>query len=135
MPVLEQVLERYPEQVKVVFKQFPLRSHPFADKAARASMAAFHMGKFWAFHDLLFKNYNKINDQKIEEIRTKLGLDAGKFVREMSADRTRASINADIRNGSEAGVRGTPTVFVNGKELRNKSLAGFQRAIDDALGK
>ncbi len=135
VPVLDQVLERYPGKVKVVFKHFPLRSHPFADKAARASMAAFHMGKFWAFHDLLFKNYNQISDQKIEEVRAKLDLDAGKFAREMSADRTRARISADIRNGSEAGVRGTPTVFVNGKELRNKSLAGFQRAIDDALEK
>jgi protein-disulfide isomerase len=133
VPVLEQVLERNPGQVKVVFKHFPLRSHAFADKAARASMAAYQMGKFWEFHDLLFKYYNQLSDRKIEDVRVQLGLDAKQFQQAMSADHIRSRIGADLRNGAEAGVRGTPTVFVNGKVLRNKSLGGFQRAIDEAL--
>ena len=83
MPVLEQVLEQYPQQVKLVFKNFPLRSHSFAYKAAQASMAAEQQGKFWEFHDLLFKNYNRINDQKITEIMNDLNLDADQFQRAM----------------------------------------------------
>jgi protein-disulfide isomerase len=130
VPVLEQVLEQYPQQVKVVFKNFPLRSHKYAFKAAQAAMAAEKQGKFWEFHDLLFKNYNRINDQKITEIITRLNLDADQFQREMQDPAIKSQINADLSNGNSAGVRGTPTVFINGKVLRDKSLKGFQRQIN-----
>lgn len=133
MPVLEQLLEQYPTQVKVVFKQFPLRSHKFADQASRATIAAAEQGKFWPFHDLLFENYNRINDSKIEEIRTTLNLDADRFARAMSAEPTTQTIKADIDDGQAAGVRGTPTLFVNGQLLRDKSLRGMRRAIQQAL--
>jgi len=133
VPVLEQVLEQYPQQVKVVFKHFPLQSHKFAYKAALATMAADKQGKFWEFHDLLFKDYNNINDQKIEEIRASLNLDADQFQREMLDPGIKAQIDADLRNGDSAGVRGTPTVFINGKLLRDKSLRGFQQQINQEL--
>jgi len=133
VPVLEQVLEQYPQQVKVVFKHFPLQSHKFAYKAAQATMAADKQGKFWEFHDLLFKDYNNINDQKIEEIRASLNLDADQFQREMLDPGIKAQIDADLRNGNSAGVRGTPTVFINGKLLRDKSLRGFHQQINQEL--
>ena len=135
MPVLEQVLEQYKGQVKVVFKHFPLRSHAFAYKAAQASIAAQRQGKFWLFHDMLFRQYNHINDQRINEIRKVLKLDRSQFEKEMAATRTSARITGDVTHGRDAGVRGTPTVFVNGKVLRTKTLAGFRRAIAAALGK
>jgi protein-disulfide isomerase len=133
VPVLEQVLERFPQQVKVIFKHFPLRNHKYAFKAAQASMAADKQGKFWEFHDLLFKDYSNLNDQKVTEIRTSLNLDADQFQREMLDPGIKAQIDADLRNGNSAGVRGTPTVFINGKLLRDKSLKGFQRQINQEL--
>ena len=96
-------------------------------------MAAGRQGKFWEFHDLLFKDYNKLNDKKVDEIRTSLNLDADQFQREMSDPAITAHINADIRNGNSAGVSGTPTVFVNGKLLRDRSLQGFQQKINQAI--
>jgi protein-disulfide isomerase len=133
VPVLEQVLEKFPQQVKVIFKHFPLRNHKYAFKAAQASMAADKQGKFWEFHDLLFKDYSKLNDQKVTEIRTSLNLDADQFKREMLDPGIKALIDADLRNGKSAGVRGTPTIFINGKLLRDKSLKGFQRQINQEL--
>jgi protein-disulfide isomerase len=133
VPVLEQVLEKFPQQVKVIFKHFPLRNHKYAFKAAQASMAADKQGKFWEFHDLLFKDYSKLNDQKVTEIRTSLNLDADQFQREMLDPGIKALIDADLRNGKSAGVRGTPTIFINGKLLRDKSLKGFQRQINQEL--
>ena len=65
MPVLEQVLEKNPDKVKLVFKNFPLRNHKFAMPAATAALAAEKQGKFWEFHDLLFKDYNRLNEQKV----------------------------------------------------------------------
>lgn len=96
-------------------------------------MAAEKQGKFWEFHDLLFKNYNRINDQKITEIMTDLNLDADQFQRAMQDPAIKAQIDADLRNGNTAGVRGTPTIFINGKLLRDRSLAGFQRQINEEL--
>ena len=74
MPQLEQLLKKYPDQIKLVFKNFPIRSHKYAVKAAAAALAAAREDKFWEFHDKLFENYNRLNDQKISEIAGQLGL-------------------------------------------------------------
>ena len=135
MPLLEQVLEKYPADVKIVYKNFPLRNHKFAMKAATAALAAESQGKFWEFHDLLFKNYNKLNDQKISEIALELGLDQTEFNKKMKDPKITAMIRQDVREGAQAGVRGTPTIFINGRRLKDRSLKGFQAAIDKELQK
>jgi protein-disulfide isomerase len=135
VPVLEQVLETYPDDVKIVFKNFPLRNHKFAMKASIAALAAESQGKFWEFYDLLFKNYNKLNDQKIREIALELGLDQTEFKKKMKDPKITAIIRQDVREGAQAGVRGSPTIFINGRRLNNRSLKGFQAAIDKELQK
>jgi protein-disulfide isomerase len=135
VPVLEQVLEKYPDDVKIVFKNFPLRNHKFALKAATAALAAKSQGKFWEFHDLLFKNYNKLNDQKINEIALGLGLDQTEFEKKMKDPGIKAMIRQDLRDGAQAGVNATPTVFINGRRLKNRTLQGFQTAVDKELQK
>ena len=133
MPELEQVLEKCPNQVKLVFKNFPLRDHKFAMQAAIAALAAEKQGKFWEFHDLLFKDYNHLNEQKIREIAQQLNLDMEKFEKDRKDPQIMAMINRDLSEGNQAGVRGTPTVFINGRLLRNRSMAGFQELIEKAL--
>ncbi len=135
MPVLEQVLEKNPNQVKLVYKNFPLRNHKFAMPAAIAALAAEKQGKFWEFHDLLFKDYNRLNEQKIKEIAQQLNLDMEKFEKDRKDPRIRAMINRELSEGNRAGVRGTPTVFINGRLLRNRNPAGFQELIEKALKK
>ena len=135
MPVLEQVLEQYPEQVKLVVKNFPLRNHKFAIQAAVASLAAERQGKFWEYHDILSENYNKINNEKIIEFAKVLKLNMKKFQNDMKDPELRARVHQDRRDGQKAGVRGTPTVFVNGKRLQNRRLAGFKAMIDRELAK
>ena len=133
MPVLGQVLEKYPKDVKVVFKNFPLRSHRYAVEAAAAALAAGSQGKFWEFHDRLFENYNRLNDQKIREIALLLNLDEAEFNTKMRDPEIQQRIRQDILDGRQAGVNSTPTVFINGRLLRNRSFAGFQAAIDKEL--
>jgi protein-disulfide isomerase len=133
VPVLEQVFEQNAEKVKIVFKNFPIRGHAFAVKAAQAALAAHSQGKFWAFHDLLFKNYNTLSDSKIEEFRIKLGLDADRFQARLKDPQVLAQINADAGLGRKLGVRGTPTVFVNGRLLKDRSPRGFEAAVNEAL--
>jgi protein-disulfide isomerase len=129
------VLEKYPQDVKVVFKNFPLRNHPFAMKAAVAALAAESQGKFWEFHDLLFENYNKLSDEKIQEIAQTVGLNQEEYEKQKKDPAIQGKIRRDLADGRRAGVRGTPTVFINGKRLRDRSLQGFQAAIDQQLVK
>jgi protein-disulfide isomerase len=135
VPVLEQVLEKNPDKVKLVFKNFPLRNHKFAMPAATAALAAGKQGKFWEFHDLLFKDYNRLNEQKVKEIAQKLKLDMEKFEKDRKDPGIRTLISRDVSEGNRAGVRGTPTIFINGRLLRNRSPAGFQEMIEKALKK
>ncbi|GAB6906399.1 DsbA oxidoreductase (fragment) [Desulfosarcina cetonica] len=127
------MIEQYPQQVKIVFKNFPLRNHRFALKAAQAAIAAGKQGQFWAFHDQLFKRYNRLSDPAIDEIRAALNLNAQQFKADMQAPDTIAQINADVSEANRAGVHGTPTVFINGRLLRDKSLGGFQAMINFLL--
>jgi protein-disulfide isomerase len=133
--VLEQVLEKYPKDVKVVFKNFPLQNHKYAMKAAVAALAADSQGKFWEFHDLLFENYNKLDDQKIQDIAVAVGLNLEEYEKMKKDPSIQGKVRRDLSDGRRAGVRGTPTVFINGKRLRDRSLQGFQAAVDEQLAK
>jgi protein-disulfide isomerase len=135
VPVLDQVVERYPTQVKVVFKNFPLRNHNMAVKAARAALAAESQGKFWEYHDQLFKYYNRLSDQIIQKIVGVLDLDQVEFNKQMSSSAVMTRIQKDLRDGVKAGVRSTPYVFVNGKRLRDRKPQGFEQAIEKELKK
>ena len=135
MPLLEQVLETYPDKVKIVFKNFPLRNHKNALKAATAALAAGSQGKFWEFHDLLFKNYKSLNDKMINDIGVILKLNQTELDQKMKTPEIANQIRQDTADGQKAGVRGTPAVFINGKLLRDRSLNGFKAIIDEALKK
>ena len=130
------MLEQYPNDVKLVFKNFPLvRIHKSAMNAAIAALAANQQGKFWEFHAELFKNYNKLNDAKFDEIGEALGLDMEQFKQDMQNPALAAMVQRDLSDGSQAGVRGTPTIFINGRRLQQRSLPGFKQIIDQELAK
>jgi len=109
--------------------------HGYARKAAAAALAANEMGKFWEFHEALYKNMNQLGDKKVREIAAGLGLDPDKFEQEMKSEKIRNKIDQDIMEAEKAGVTGTPAVFVNGRRLRDRSLDGFQDIIDTLLKK
>ena len=135
MPQLEQLLKKYPGKVKLVFKNFPIRSHKYAVKAAAAALAAEREKKFWEFHDLLFENYNRLNDQKIREIAGLLGLDESELIKQQQNPTITERIRQDYEEGVRLGVRGTPTVFINGKKLRDRSMRQMETVIEKELEK
>ena len=135
MPILEQVLETYPRDAKLVFKNYPLSNHNYAQKAAVAALAAEKQEKFWEFHELLFENSANLSDQKIKEISEWLDLDWEKFSKDMEDPEIIAMINRDKSEGNRARVRAVPTVFINGRRLKNLSLQGFGAMIENELQK
>lgn len=109
------MLEKYPGKIKIVFKNFPLSSHKYAYEAAAAALAADRQGKFEQFHDMLFKNYNKMSDDKIQEIAESLDLDMTQFNKDTKAAAVLMLISRDRTEGDQIGIRSVPTLFVNGK--------------------
>ena len=134
-PKLEQVLKKYPESIKLVFKNYPLKNHKFAAKAATAALSAGRQGKFWEFHDELFKNYRQISDKKLTEIARKLGLNEAQFQEDRKDPEIVAKVQADYQEGSKIGVRGIPAVFVNGRRISNRDLQTIGPIIEKEIKK
>ena len=129
------MLETYPEQVKVVHKNFPLRNHKYARKAAAAALAADKQGKFNEISEQLFKNARTLNDKKVGEIVGQLELNQEQFQKDWKDAKVDNQISKDMQDGIQAGVRGTPTIFVNGRRLRQRSMDGFRILIEKELEK
>ena len=100
-----------------------------------AALAANKQGKFWEFHHKLFENHKTLNDDKIQEIAGKIGLDMERFNRDMKNPELQRLVIRDTQDGQRAGVFGIPAIFVNGKRLKNQSLQGFVEMIKTELKK
>ena len=135
-PLIDQVLAAYPKDVNFVYKQFPLTQiHPMALGASKAVLAAGKQGKFWEMHDIMFKNPRELQPEKLKEYAKQIGLDVPKFEKDMASPEVQAQVDADMKDATGAEVRGTPTFFVNGKRLGQRSMDDFKTAIDAALKK
>lgn len=134
-PLLDQVLKQYPKDVKVVHKNFPLKSHQFALPAAIAAMAAHRQGKFWEMHDKIFENYSVLSDDKFTELAKALGLNMDKFSQDSKDPKLQQEIQAELQSGLKAEVRGTPSIFVNGRRVTAGGLEGMKALIETELQK
>lgn len=119
----------------MIFKNFPIRNHKLAQPAAKAALAAGKQGKFWEYHDKVFENYNKLTDGLLKQFAQDLDLDINRFRKERDSKEIASLINRDLREASRIGVRGTPTIFVNGKRLGQRSIEAFSAAIQNELKK
>jgi len=130
------LLEKHPKSLKLVFKHYPLSGiHKFAVNAAIAAMAAGKQGKFWEFHDALFTNHSRLNEEKVQEIATQLGLDPTRFETDRGDSEVADLVNRDYREGSQLGIRGVPTVYINGKQQRRWSPQSLEQAVEAELQK
>ena len=135
VPLIDQIVEKYPTQVKISFMNFPLPNHRFARPAATAALAAKNQGKFWEFHDHLFADFQNLNSEKIDEIANELGLDLEKLKIDMNDVSIAATLSRDANEAARLAVGGTPTVYVNGRIVRNRSFENFQQMIDKEIDK
>ena len=127
------MLEKNPKTVKIVFKNFPIRSHTFSVQAAVAALAAGRQAKFWDFHDELFKNYKRLNEDKVQEIAAKLKLNLAQFEKDRKDPLLLEQLRYDYNEGIRVGINSVPSVFINGRKLKERSLKGFQTLIDKEL--
>ncbi len=134
-PTFSRLLAQYPQKLKLVIKQYPLRNHPRAREAAIAAIAAHQQGKFWEVHSQIFANQKELSTQKLDEIAESFGLDMIQFKQDLLSQEVLSLIVRDVREGQRIGVSGTPTIFINGKHVTDRSFQSLTNLIDQELAK
>ena len=131
-PLLKEVQKHYgDDKASIIFKHFPLSFHKDAQLASEATMAADAQGKFWEMHDKIFANQKKIKRPDLDGYAKEIGLDMGKFKAALDNGEFTARVKADMGEGQKAGVRGTPSIFVNGRKYQGQRDAKAMIAIID----
>jgi len=129
------LLEKYPKELKIVFKNFPLQMHKFAYPASVAALAAERQGKFREYHDKLFAAGPGMSETTMQDIAKELELDVEKFNKDLNDPAIHVLINRDFNEGVQAEVNGTPALYVNGKVVKNRSAEGIGQMIEQEIGK
>jgi thiol-disulfide isomerase/thioredoxin len=119
-PVLDDLLARYPNQIRLVYKNYPLKDkHPHAEVAARAAIAAGAQGKFWEMHHRMFAAHGKLEQTDLEAYAKEIGLDLAKFRADMSSPVTLERLEKDVKQAEGLGLSGTPYILINGREAND----------------
>jgi protein-disulfide isomerase len=134
--LMEQVLDSYPHEVRVVFKNRPLEFHHDAMLAHQALMAAAAQGKFWAMHSVLLANQSLLSAPELANYAGQIGLDTQKFVADLSSQTFRDQVQRDVSQARDAGVNGVPVFFVNGARVDGvQPLSSFKAIVDEQVQK
>ncbi len=137
-PMVERLLRENPDQVRLVYRHFPLTQHVNAVPAAITAEAAGRQGKFWEMYRMLFDTqpqWENSTDTKtiFSSFAQQLGLDMTKYAADVALPEIEEKVNNDLKSGLKAGVNSTPTFFVNGKKITSpRSYEEFKTIIDQA---
>jgi protein-disulfide isomerase len=132
---VNRLLAAYPRQLRLVYRQMPLRMHQYARGAATAALAARQQGKYWEMHDALFKISNNLRPEEIRRVAKELGLDMQKFEADMNSVDANRAIQADQAAARAANVTSTPTFFVNDRLVTDRTFEGLRAMIEEELGR
>jgi len=117
-PLLKAAVERYPNEVKLVFKNYPLSAHEHSEGAARAGVAAFHQGKFWQLNQAMFESQKAgLDDATLVKLAREQGLDMKAFETDRASEATADAVARDRKQADELGLEGTPMIYINGRHF------------------
>lgn len=117
-PILKNIVEKYPDQVRLVFKHYPLSAHQHAENAARAAVAAQKQGKFWPVQQALFEAQKSgLDEPNIMKLARDAGLDMKGFESDIASEATADSVARDRKQADELGLEGTPMIYINGRHF------------------
>lgn len=131
---LKVVSRKFGDDVAIYYKHFPLGGHKNGELAARASVAAQNQDRFWPMHDMLFEHQKSLSEAKIIQLAASIGLNMEKFKRDLTSPMTIAKVQADRKEGEDANLTGTPTLFMNGvRYMGGRTEADISRAVQARL--
>jgi len=132
--VLEELMAKYPAQVRLQFRNFPLSFHPQAALAHDAAMTAAREGHFWEMANYVFDHQDSVREQDLIAYAGRLGIDPVKFAETIQKRRYAPRVDADVVDGFQRGVRGSPVIFVNGRQIDGvPSLQALTEYVEAAL--
>jgi len=131
VPVVEALDEKYGANIRINYRHFPLRIHPFAKDAALAAECANDQGKFWEMHDLMFANQPNIQKPQLKKMAEQLGLKTAEFNACLDSKARQSIIDADVAEGNRLGLGGTPTFYINDVGV---GTSGLEAAVRKSLG-
>ena len=136
-PTLTQLLAKYPNDVKLVYKHMPLdQLHPHARRAAQASWCAQQQGRFWEYHDALYAGAPDGSEPALAAVAERVGLDTAKYQQCMASDEAARQVQTHVEEGARYGVTGTPAFFINGRFLNGAvPLETFVQVVEEELGR
>jgi protein-disulfide isomerase len=135
-PTMKQIQDTYGDKVRIAFKHNPLPFHADAPLASKAALAAGEQGKFWEMHDKMFGNQQAIKRENLVAYAKEIGLDAGRFEKDLDNPKYDDVIKKDLAEGAANGANGTPTFFINGRQLVGaQPFDAFKAVIDEELKK
>lgn len=136
VPILKELLDRYPGKLKLVYRDFPGPNHPQALAAAEAAQCAAEQDRFWDYHDALFVRKTPALGWDFSALAADLGLRQSRFDACLRENHYREEVLKDLQDGLKLGVTSTPTFFINGRPLIGaRPLADFQAIIDPLLNR
>jgi protein-disulfide isomerase len=134
-PTVQALIERYGDRVRIVHKSMPLPMHKDAFAAAEAAEAAGEQGRFWEFHDALWRT-RQVDAASLERTAAEVGIDVARWKAEIASGRPKTRVQADMALAQKLGVTGTPTFFLNGRPLVGAvPLERFVALADEVIGK
>lgn len=132
-PVLDRLVAEYGGRVRLVSRDYPLPQHAEAFKAAEAAEAAREQGKYWEYAAKLFGNQSALGVESLKRYAGELGLDRTKFDAALDGAKFAEQVRRDLLDGQRVGVSGTPSLFVNGRRVGDRSYEGLKAAVEAAL--
>lgn len=134
-PILQELVNKYKGEVRLTFRDFPLEEiHPGSARAAQAGRCATEQGKFWPFHDAVFGHPGRVSEADLRGYAAGIGLNAKQFESCLSTEKYKAQVEQDAKAAVDAGVSGTPAIFINGVFFNGlPSVSMLEATINDEL--
>jgi protein-disulfide isomerase len=132
-PTLERLVKEYGDKVRLVARDFPLSQHAEAFKAAEAAEAARGQGKYWEYVEILMRNQSALDVARLKDYASGLDLDRGRFDKALESGEFAETVQRDLEEGLRLGIDATPTVFINGRRVSDKSYDALKANIEAAL--
>jgi len=133
-PVLKELMNEFGNEIRFVFRNFPLSEmHPYAKPAAMAAEAAGMQGKFWEMHDAIYENQQNLSESLLIEIAEQLPLNMDQFKEDMQSSELAEKIDSDFESGVISGVNGTPSFFINGKKFDGGATDLFELVRENTI--
>jgi protein-disulfide isomerase len=136
-PILKEVLDIYPDQIKLVWKDLPIPElYPEADRAHIAGRCAQKQNKFWQYHDSLWENQTNFSIENLKDIGDKIGLNAKQLEKCIENEETKSIINKDVDEASQLLISGTPHFYINSQEIfGTATVEDFEQIINIELNR